>query len=202
MKHSNLKRIEVLLSPSWLSGLIVGFIWVVVVVAGLVSTHFSGSLWQKGLFHLGERSGETYQQLTSQVSDNRLIDNLPLFVFWLGMGIVVYYLAAAIYEALHQVAEIHEELHYVHVRRQELIRAAIEQFAVRFVAVTIAFIYIAAFFKKLVPYALAGLRHASLDPLHAVWVALLLLVGMHVITVLVRLMFLRERLFSSAVYDL
>jgi hypothetical protein len=87
-----------------------------------------------------------------------------------------------------------------------LLRAVIEQLIVRLGAVVLSFIYLALFFKRLVPYALSGLRQVSVSATaanieHAVWVALVLLLGLHLITVLLRLVFLRERLFSNVVYD-
>ncbi|HVW23108.1 MAG TPA: hypothetical protein VHB51_01305 [Candidatus Saccharimonadales bacterium] len=207
MKNPGVKTLRILFQPSWLSGLVDGLVWMVVVVGGLASTHFVGSSWQLGLFNLGSSSSSTYQQLTAQVKDNRLIGNLPLFIFWLGMGLVVYYLAVAVYEAFHNVVEVREEMDYVNVRRQQLLRAAGEQLAARLISLVVWLIYIALFFKQLLPWVLTELRAASVSiTAHTIEMAVLaaavLVVGLHLHTIFLRLVVLKERVFSRATYDL
>jgi len=206
MKNANIKALRILLTPSWLSGFIDGLVWVILVPAGLLSTHFIGSQWQQGLFNLGSDSSATYHQLTNHIQDNRLIGNLPLLIFWLGIGLIIYYLAVGLYEAFHSAVELREELEYVHARRRQLLRSVLEQLAIRSAALVAWIFYTAFFFRQLVPYILSALRSLgaafSLHNLEqGVLAALVLLIGLHLHTVLLRLVALKERVFSSVVYD-
>ncbi|HVX24380.1 MAG TPA: hypothetical protein VG992_03515 [Candidatus Saccharimonadales bacterium] len=206
MKQAHITTIKTLLTPSWLSGFLDGMVWIVLVLAGLLSTHFVGSQWQQGLFNLGSSSSSTYHQLTGHVKDNRLISNLPLLIFWIGIGFIIYYLAIGLYQTFHSAVELREELEYVHARRRERLRNVLEQLAVRCVSLAIWVVYTVFFFRQLVPYTLSALRslgavYSSHNLEQGVLAAIAFLLGLHLHTILFRLITLRQRVFSSVVYN-
>jgi hypothetical protein len=200
MNQTAFKQFVRLMTPSGLSSLVDAVVWLIIVIVAVAAQHFSGSLIQQAVFSVGKTSGQTYQQVTSHVAQNRIIGNLPLFVFWLGIGMVVYYFAVSIYNAVNATVELHEELGYVNAGRSHLIRTAFEELLIRLVSLGVWIVYLTVFFKHLIPYVLSTLHQQSLLTVshleHAILAVVLLAVGLHVHTVFLRLVLLKQRIFG------
>lgn len=204
MHRTSFQNVVDLLKPSWLSGLVAAVFTILLIGGGYIGTHLQGSVLQQALFTVRDSSATNYQQLTSKFSDNNFISNLPLLLFWIGVGFIVYYFAVAIYGAFQEAVEVEAELDYVNVQRQTLVRQAVLHFCVRLLALGLWFIYIGLYVKKLLPYVLASVhRLATSFTFHnlkdVLLVSLVLLIGTQLHTVFLRLIALRRRFFSSEV---
>lgn len=211
MKNPSSKALTLLLTPSWLSGFVAVVATLVVVVGTIIITRLQGSSLQKDFFVLDNANNvpsasETYQSLTSNLATNPIISNLPLFLFWAGLGLVVYFLATSIYSALTEVAEVREEMGYVNDPRHQLVREAIQQMVLRVVTFAVWIVYLQVFLRMILPYTMAaahvaGTNLSSLNGVEYGAIAFVVMIlSLHLHTVLLRLAFLRPRLFDSSTY--
>ena len=195
---------EQLLKPSWVSGLICVLASIAIVVASLAALFYKGSSL-KILVQLQRDAATTstnYQAVDTTMANNAFLSNVPLLVFWAGVGIVAYACTSAIVQALRSAAELEQEMSYVHIQRRELIRTAFERLAIRLFSLTVWFIYLHFTIHTVIPYAVAvsyaGTLESSwaLGVLYVLGAVSVLIVSMHAHTVLLRLVALRPRLFG------
>lgn len=212
MKNPNYKTLALLLAPSWLSGLLVGLAALVGAAGTALLVRFPGSSLQQELFTLKNTgalpsASDTYQTLTGRLAQNTIISNLPLFLFWAGLGLIVYFLAVGIYAAMQDVAEVRDEMGYVNDPRHQLVREAIEQMLLRVVAVACWIAYLQLFLKVVLPYGLAAAQVAgggdspALGLGYGLLAFIVLAAGLHLQVIFLRLSFLRARLFGGATYS-
>jgi hypothetical protein len=201
--NSNLDRqlFGILLSPSWLSGFMSAFISIGVVVVTMVSASYSASdtRLQFMKFHL-ERSQASSGAIGHALDSNKFIGNLPLLLFWCLMGFVVYMFAINVVGAIHQAAELNDELaHFTHLNRRQIIGQAIEKLLIRLIVLAVWIPYIIVFFHHIVPFSVASAL-AALPILYVVLAVVVLFAALQIHVILLRLLALRPRLFSNAVY--
>lgn len=197
----------ILLGPSWLSGVTI----MLVSVAScfgivLVSRYQASSIRLDFLDYQAGQVSHTYQSVNNDLLSNPLFSNLPLLVFWGLVGIVVYLFAANILTAIHDTAELTNELHYVHADRHKLLWGPARRLFIRLVTLSAWFVYMLFFLHHVVPYCIAASIVASAQ--FQVWQSstyVLLAIGvlaaaLHVHTIFLRLFLLRPRVFSSTLY--
>lgn len=202
------KLFMLLLRPSLLSAF-VG----VVSAAGLVAATIIGSHYRSSdtrlqlLKYLHSSDGLSIQNAQHALDSNRVISNLPLLLFWILVGFVVYLCAINLYGLLREAADLRKELTgNVNNGRAVVIKEVLERLAIRIVVLAVTVPYILVFFHRVVPYAVALSLAASnqltkLQGTEYVFLALLLIVGgLHVFVILLRLLALRPRLLSRALY--
>lgn len=145
----------------------------------------------------------SYSAVNSGVTSTGLVSNLPLFVFWGGIGLVTYWCAMSILRAFKQVAELEQEMNYVNANRQELIHEAFTHVGVRVMVMLVWFLYLQATIHIVVPYAIAvayaasGAHNLFYGAGYVLWGMGVLAVALHLHTILLRLVFLRPRLFGG-----
>jgi hypothetical protein len=213
MRHSlngsNLdkKLFGVLLTPSWLSGVIVVTAGLVTAAGTILSAHYQdSSLRLDYLTYQAGQSAGNYQAVSSGLQANQYIADLPLFILWGLVGIVAYFFTMNLIAAARGAVGLKQELGYAHVNRFQLIWTAAQHLLVRLVVLALWVPYILVFFHRLVPYCVASALAGSAQlatPLGVAYVALaavVMTVALHLHTVLLRLLFLRPRLFSQALY--
>lgn len=205
--QNTLKQIWQILTPSWFSGLIAATVSLVAVVGTIVITNYEVSGLRQELFE-AKSGGATvqgfdYQAITSHLSQNQLISNLPLFLFWAGLGMVVYLLATSLWGSLANAEELREEMDYVNAPKQWILRTILVHLAVRLVLVLVWVVYLRLSLKVFLPYVLAAAHVAatSLPSASGIGYGLLAcMVGfaaLHVHVVLLRLLLLKVRAFGG-----
>ena len=211
MKHfannsnSDSHALGVLLTPSWAStitGIVISIGFVTFVI---VSTFFKGStLRQQLLDFSSSHSAASAQTISRTLDKNAFISNLPLFLFWCLVGFVIYMFAINIYGVVQHTAEVLDELNNnVHIDRRQLIRESFEKLGLQITVAIIWVAYIVAFFHYIIPYVIvlclaAADNLLSLVSLGSLFLAvIILLLGLHVHTLLLRLLMLRTRLFGG-----
>ena len=205
---SKLKLLGQLLTPSWLSGLISVTASLAIVITSVAIMHYNGSSIQ--FLRQTESSKQSLiaqnsDTVDSNLEDSWFISDIPLLVFWAGIGLLVYLLLIQIVRAFTRVIDLEHSLDYVHVNRQQLIRQALLKFAARAVILVIWFLYIQFTIHVLIPYVVALAYAASgelgwlTDAVYLLVATLLMIITIHIHTVMLRLLLLRPRAIGEAV---
>ena len=200
------KLFDYLLWPSWLSASICLLAGLVVGLGTVLFTHFQTSSFRLQLLNAQVSAPTRYQTLTSHILSNSFISNLPLLLFWTLVGLIVYLFVANIFAGIRNTADLKDELNYVNADRHELIMNALKHLLIRLLVLVVWIIYIFIFFNHIVPYCVAAALAGSgqlgglQDGLYILISIVLMALAVHVHVILLRLLLLRPRVFSSAVY--
>jgi hypothetical protein len=214
MKHfandSNLdtRLFGILLSPSLLSAFVIIVLSIGLVVFSIISSHYKGSSTRLLFLKFNaDQSHSSAQAIGRTLDSNKFISNLPLLLFWCLVGFVVYMFAVNIFGAVQRAAELGDELnHFTNMNRGQIVRESLEKLCIRLVVIVVWIPYILLFFHHIVPYVIGLALAASPDLAsvtgvgYVVLAPIVLSVSLHVHTVLLRLLVLRPRLFSHALY--
>lgn len=144
-----------------------------------------------------------YGQINDSFANNNLIRNIPVMIFWMFVGALVYFLVTGIFGAFQEARNIGDELNYMHVRRQELLRVVYIKTGIRLATLVIWLLYVTLFMRIILPYALAAAHIAANNVLSfsaLPYLALAffsLVVSLHLHVMLLRLTLLRPRVFSA-----
>lgn len=201
-----MNQIGKLLQPSWLSGLTALTVSLIVVIGTIVTANYTGS----DLRYIVDTEREkavpkhvAYEPIQEGLSTNQLLSDLPLLIFWMGVGLIVYWLVSSVARALSRAVEFEQELGYLHVNRQTLVRRALIRFGVRIGILTAWIIYILITLQVLLPYAvaLAAATKAADDILYSIGYGLVAIVVsalvLHLHVIFARLFMWRVRITSS-----
>ncbi len=198
---------RILLTPSWLSGMIAVSLSILLTAVTIVGTIYQTSSIR--LDYLQYQAGSvlsTYDSINSKLSENNFISNLPLLIFWSLVGLVVYLFAANIFAAIHTTAELKTELDYVHSDRKQLLVTAVAHLLIRSCVLVVWVIYILFFIHHIFPYCVSSAIAASGQNgfIYNAGYALLgigiMAIALHLHAVLLRLLLLKPRSFSSILY--
>ena len=200
-----------LVRPSWFSGFMAVVISLGIVIVVIISSHYNGSALQE-LFTVHTTSANasvstTSAAVSSQFSTNVAISDAPLFIFWAGVGLIVYSLADNVVKVLRGAVNLEEEMHYVNLDRHKLLQTAVERLVTRLVILLFWFAFMRYTAHVILPYAIS-LAHVSIDkngllagssyPLGAIC---LLALCFHIHTIFLRLVLFRPRVFWQSAYD-
>ena len=202
------KLFILLLKPSILSAFVSIVAATGLVAATIIGSHYRSSDTRLQLLkYLHSSDGLSIHNAQHALDSNRVISNLPLLLFWILVGFVVYLCAINLYGLLREAADLREELtDNINTGRGAVIREVLEKLAIRIVVLAVSVPYILVFFHRLLPYAVALSLAASsqltkLQGIEYEVLAFSLVVGgMHVFVILLRLLALRPRLLSRALY--
>ncbi len=212
-KRNNSQLIFSLLLPSWLSGMIAIIIGLAIFVGPLLLLHY-GSTTQQGIIGLNaayQHSSLTVieQAVSSHFLGNQLVGRIVFIAFWGAVGLVVYLLVAGIFRQIKDIVALVEQLGYVHAVRHQLIRYHIMRGLLRIVAVIAWCLLLPLLIYRLIPYGIAAAHTSTINSSSINnWLLSLLfclgcMLAIHALTVFLRLMVLRPRLFgsSSVIYE-
>ena len=205
--QNTLKQIWVLLQPSWFSGLVAGFLSFGVIVATVIISNFQGSSLQQEIFEAkaGHASDSVinFKAVTDNLASNSFISNLPLFLFWAALGVIVYLFATGLWGGLSKAEELREELEYVNAPREKLLKEGFISMLIRMLCLGLWIGYLEVFLKVLLPYALAAAHVAAVNLASFTGIGYVLLafavlfVALQLHVVFMRLVWLRLRVFGE-----
>ncbi len=72
-----------------------------------------------------------YEPLKDKLSSSEIVSNIPLFLLWMGVGLIAYYFVVAVARALSNAAYLEKEINYVHADKKHLIREAVLRMIIR-----------------------------------------------------------------------
>lgn len=223
-KDYDLRLLTQLIRPSSLSGLACLIISLLTVCGVVVALNFQGSGFRQDLLGYQQQQAEEaerkaqeaqldpfadvsltgdYGQINDNFANSNVVRNIPVMVFWMFVGTLVYFIVTGITGALGDAKAIGDELNYVHVRRKELLHEVYVKSAIRLATLVFWLLYIVVFFRIILPYVLAAAQIAAGDVMAPqAWPYLLLsfvilTLSLHLHIVMLRLTLLRPRVFAQ-----
>ncbi len=201
-----LKILGQILTPSWLSGLVAVVIGLAIVIGAAATLHYNGSSIQL-LRQIQDSKPhavqENYDVVDDHLSANQLISDIPLLILWGGVGLLVYSLIMKIIETFSSAVNFKRKLQYVHTDRHQLVNQTFLRLAIRILVFVAWLLYIRFTIHVLVPYVIA-LAYAGSGGLglfesggYLLGAAVLMILGIHLHTVMLRLMLLKPRAFGQ-----
>lgn len=149
--------------------------------------------------------GPAARAISLRIAQNRLLSSSPLFIFWSLVGLVCYSFVMTLLRGVDNATHVAQEFGYVHSVRSKLVKDIALRTAIR-VSALVAWVFLFHFLLyTLIPYTIATAQLSATNAGNwAAWGRGLLAVGglvcgLHVLTVLLRLMVLRPRLIHSDV---
>ncbi|HET8991553.1 MAG TPA: hypothetical protein VFN31_00775 [Candidatus Saccharimonadales bacterium] len=189
------------LTPSMLSIAltILGTLFILI-SAVLISLGKTGRL-QNDLFALKYvRHGisDSYRNIATSLNSNHIISQLPLWIFWGSVGIVVYLFIINVVRAVTEFNSVKDSLHYVHANPREIFRQQIRHLLIRCAGVIILWLTAYLFFKYILPFFLSRVREVTmklsvLNIAEMLGLVILLMVLGHLVTLAIRLTLLKPR---------
>lgn len=199
------RLLRLLLTPSWLSGLIavvVGLLFSVVVIVAFLM-HNSAVNQQLVTLQLAQPSvAGAPGDVLPESSQATLQNSWPLLVVWGLVGVLVYALIATVMRSIVRAEGFRESLQYVHADRHTMLASTAEHVLVRAAALAALIGFAVIIWKHIIPYGVTAAYASAADPasLAGVLYALLsfgvIAFSVHILTVLLRLVFGRARIFS------
>ena len=206
----DIQIIKLLLTPSWLSGLIDVVGGLVVVIGVVFVFALSTNQFNLQLLRLDNTPSSSVITLPSQVESSNVNTSLsttwPLLVFWGIIGLVAYFFVENIVNTYRQINEFGKELNYVNAKRDLIIKMAVENLLLRTVSALGWLVFLNVFLKIIIPFAITESHlwvthiksiNGLLDGFKAF---IIMVVSLHLNTVFLRLIFKKPRLFTQAYY--
>jgi len=203
------RQLHAVLTPSWLSGLLAVTAGLVMTVGVIISFHLQGQVQQQ-LMSWEHTSKQPALTLPGQGPTNNATSSLqntwPLIAFWGVIGLVAYFAMETFMKAGGRLNEIREEMDYVNMRRDVLIKDVAIQVIVRFGVAIIWLLFLNLFFKRIIPYSITLVQGATNDlltvnaVLRIIWAFCLITGSLHLQTIFLRFTLGRARVFSSTDY--
>jgi hypothetical protein len=210
-KQGTVKVVVVLLTPSWPSGLFAVLVGLLA-SGGTIALARLGSATEQSLIglhsvyrqsSLGASSGIVGQHLSS----NTLFNNAVLFVLWGSVGLVVYSIVQGLANEFRNTDDLLHEMKFVHADRSRLVYDTTLRALTRFGALAAWWIVAWTMLHKIFPYTITTAHFSAHNPSDiGRWLQTLLgfaacVLGIHVLTILLRLILLRPRLRSNSILD-
>jgi hypothetical protein len=199
------KLIGLLLTPSWISGLVAIVVGLVVSIGVIVVFDANNSLLQQQLLSWQQpQSSVPIQQQTLPQNNNPSIKSTwPLLIVWGLVGLVVYIIVTAIVRSASQAEDLRESLGYVNAKPYAILASTAEHVVFRVLAAVILVSFTLSIWHQVVPYSITAARASDADivsldgGLYALLSFALIAVSLHIETVLLRLTMGRARIISS-----
>jgi len=201
------RLVTLLLTPSWISGLIAVVAGLVVSIGVIVSFEAHNSLLQQHLLSWQQAAPQPVLTTPAQTlpeSDHPSIKSTwPLLIVWGLVGLVVYVIASSLARSAAQADDLRKSLDYVNAHPRAVLAATAEHIVWRILTIIILISFTLAIWHLAVPYSITA-AHASVanvlsldGALYALLSFALIAFSLHVETVLLRLTLGRARVFSS-----
>lgn len=202
--------IKLLLTPSWASLLVSIFCAFGLLIGVIFASQYQGTRYQQQVSEIRAKQVNAHYSSEDEefegLEGNTFADIVPVLAMWAILGVVIYFLAAGIVQSLQHAAEFKSELGYVNASRNEMLKTAFMHAGIRIVVAILWILFIAFFFNKIIPYGIESALAVSavgLSPealLYALLCVAIIGISMHVHAILFRLLMLKPRIFSRALY--
>lgn len=188
-----------LLKPSYLSAALAGGSAIIITGAAIVSRLYWSSGWLADTLRT-IRDSNKYVLDGHTGSGDSPINKILLFVFWACVGLAIYFLAVGIVRAVGEVRELEEESSYLHNDRRAIMRNFVTRFLIRVGALVLLLVVVWLYLREVLPYVLSATKLSGVTAQSLLTYVAgfgLLIVMAHLLTILLRALALRPRLFSA-----
>jgi hypothetical protein len=197
------------LEPTLFSGLATALVACLVMFVQYFSKFGSYSLYgyvfgTDSSIALIQSADSSIKAVTDTVFGNTDLNKVLFFGFWMLVGLCIYVILSSFIKGYEEISDFIHEWGYVHALRKRLAENVLTRIAARAVIAIIGFFFILLFLRFLLPLArlctiVAGGQLTSLNGiLYALLAFSILWLSLHVQVVLLRLFFLRVRLWGTA----
>ena len=207
MDRQDKQLFTLLISPSWLSGMIAVMAGLVFSVGVIMVFSLNTSAFQRQLvvWQQDQPQRELTQPGTYVGSSEhpQLKDSWPLLAVWAGVGLVVYMITAALIHSLSDAAAIRQSMGYVHANPKKTLEVTAGHIILRLIAAVALVFMVKIFIDQVIPYSITA-AHASASDLLSLTAALyaflafaIVVISLHLQTIFLRLSLGRVRVFSG-----
>jgi hypothetical protein len=201
------RLLGLLLTPSWLSGLVAVVLSLVISVGVIGTFEAHNSLLQQHL--LSFQQSKPQRALTKpsdalpQNDHPSLKTTWPLLLIWSLVGLLVYIMAASIIHSAGQAEDLRESLDYVNARPRAVLASTAEHIVMRVVATILFIIFTFEIWHQVIPYSITAAHASAADVwsldggLYALVSFVVIGASLHIDTILLRLALGRARVFSE-----
>lgn len=201
------KLFGLLISPSWISGLIAVVLGLVFSIGVILAFSVNTSSVQQQLISWQQDQPERplTQPGTYVGADEhpQLKDSWPLLIVWAGVGLIVYMITAAVVHSLSEAEAVRQSLGYVHANPSKTLEITVGHIILRAVAAAALVAMFIIFYKHVIPYSITA-AHASASDiqsvtgvLYAVLAFAMVALSVQLQTIFLRLSLGRVRVFSG-----
>ncbi len=198
-----LKKLRYFATPSWLSGIIAVLLPLMTIIDSGITAHFKQVyVYPVGFLINHDTTGifNKYNLIVKHLSHNQILNSLYLYLFWIIVGIIVYFLTNKVVSYFKHAVAIEKELFYMNTNRKTLLGSVLRIFEIRIIALIIIWILAAISLHDIVPYLFRDGQNIfkTLNVMNAINLLLYFLLQVLVIFAIdmaFRLFFLKPRLF-------
>lgn len=194
-----------LIMPSWFEAAVVFLVATIAVVLLVTPSLYAGSEFEVYFSYVERNPTELqagYNELSEKVNTSELAADISVFGLWALVGLAGYAIISSIMRVIRQTAQFHDELEYSHTDKRAVIIESVIHLGVRLLAVGGLYILLMLLLTRAVP--LFALQFRSLNPsdtllfiTNCLLAGALIVVSTHAVTILLRLVALRTRVFYS-----
>lgn len=197
------KALGLLVTPSWLSGLVVVLAGLIITAGVMVSFSVHNSPVQQQLIAWQQTQPKPSPSSFSErplTEKPTLQNSWPLIGVWALIGLGVYFIAASIIRSLNSAVELKETLKYVNAKPEHMLQAALGHAVLRAVATIILIALFVSFLRHVIPYSITAAHAAAAEPasiggvVYAFLSFAVVVLSLHVQVIFLRLAFGRVRL--------
>lgn len=203
------KLLGILLRPSFSSALIAVLTGTFLIAFPYFSVH-SGDFARQNIIGLHEaythtQFGESTAMIGAKLSQSTPLNNVLLFLMWGSVGLVVYLIVQSFLNGLKSANDVVQELGYVHADWHKILAATLWRGIVRFASLAAFWVLLRFAIFQLAPITWSFARVTAENEMsltnwrNSALTALACMLLVHLLAVLLRLVFLRPRLFGSVI---
>ena len=147
-----IKKLRYFATPSWLSGIIAVILPILIIIDSGITAHFKQVyVYPIGYLINRDTTGifNKYDSIVEHLSHNQILNSLYLYLFWIIVGIVVYFITNKIVNYFKDAVEIEKELFYMNTDRKTLLGSVLRVIEIRIIALIIIWILAFITFKVL-----------------------------------------------------
>lgn len=197
--------LHAVLSPSWLSGLVIVVAALVVTGGSIITFSLNHSAFKQDLigWEQAHTDSVSLSGQSTQSINPTLANSWPLIIVWAGVGLLTYTVASSIVRFITETMEFKRELNYVHADRSLMVQVTVEHLITRLVAATLLLFLVLLFVFHLLPYTInagnisAGDLRSVTGVRYALSSFFITAVSVYLATILLRLSLGKARIFSS-----
>lgn len=204
LDRKNITVIRQFVTPSFLSGIIAFVLPLLVVINSAANRKFRNSYINPVAGRLkADSSGITtdYNHIVDHLSKNPLLNSFYLYLFWILVGILVYFLTIKVVSYFRGAVEVKKELYFMNTDRKVLLSDVLKLIVIRFIAIIVIFILASFYFnyltKKLFSNGRLFFEFLQFNTFfHMLLYYVLAVICILIISVFVRIFFDRSRIFG------
>ena len=150
-----------------------------------------------------ESSRSTIAVFNETVFGNPTLNKILFFIFWMAVGLIVYVFLSGVGSGISTAEQTLEQTRFVHAQKLRMGSELGLRVVLRLIALSLLTVFLFLFLKILLPFSLLCARIAAgelgdlMNWLYALLGFIVLVASFHLITILIRFLLLKPRIFGG-----